>query len=369
MLNDPIPPHVDPRKLADRGTSLQGELLLADLERLCDPLSDTVGTVQAKFVFERDERKSVVIHSFIDTEVKMVCQRCLELVTLPIHSECSYAVVKEGANTQSLPKGYDVLELGEDPLDLHALIEEELLLALPIVPAHHPEECQQPAGLDDESEPSEDEVTRSKRLLSWRFGWYSRVLAQHCAWPGCSALLTDVRDVFFQADPLARLHGSSAAGKDALAVFLEYFNARTGNVAIGDDYFNSGWIRDCWGAAGLARLTKQPIANAGVLAGSRAALQRYLTVWQKEQQLHGGRCNDQGVHNWLLHTGRLDPVIAHRQGAGLVNNLGLLKGRAPLTRDAAGFVLDANGMRSAAVHQWTASVTICVPSSISSLAV
>lgn len=160
MLNDPIPPHVDPRKLADRGTTLQGELLLADLKRLCDPLSDDVGTVQAKFVFERDERKSVVIHSFIDTEVKMVCQRCLELVTLPIHSECSYAVVKEGANTQSLPKGYDVLELGEDPLDLQSLIEEELLLALPIVPAHHPEECQQPAGAN-EPEPSEDEVTRS----------------------------------------------------------------------------------------------------------------------------------------------------------------------------------------------------------------
>jgi len=160
MLNDPIPSHVDPRKLADRGTTLEGEVLLADLERLCDPLADDVGVVQAKFVFERDERRSVVIHSSIDVEVKMVCQRCLELVTLPIHSECSYAVVKEGANTQSLPKGYDVLELGEDPWDLHALLEEQLLLALPIVPAHHPEECQQPAGLD-EPEPSEDEVTRS----------------------------------------------------------------------------------------------------------------------------------------------------------------------------------------------------------------
>lgn len=160
MLNDPIPSHVDPRKLADRGATLEGVVALADLERLCDPLADNVGMVQAKFVFERDERRSVVIHSSIDVEVKMVCQRCLELVTLPIHSECSYAVVKEGANTQSLPKGYDVLELGEDPLDLHALIEEELLLALPIVPAHHPEECQQPAGLD-EPEPAEDEVTRS----------------------------------------------------------------------------------------------------------------------------------------------------------------------------------------------------------------
>ena len=159
MLNDPIPPHVDPRKLADRGVTLQGSLQLADLERLCDPLSDTVGTVQAKFDFERDEQKAVVIHSELDVEVKMVCQRCLELVTLPIHSESTYAVVKEGANTQSLPKGYDVLELGEDPLDLQALIEEELLLALPIVPAHHPEECQQPAGAD-EPESSQDEESR-----------------------------------------------------------------------------------------------------------------------------------------------------------------------------------------------------------------
>ena len=81
-------------------------------------------------------------------------------VTLPILSECDYAVVKEGANTQSVPQGYDVLEVGEDPLDLLALVEDELLLALPIVPMHDPKDCQQPAGLD-EPESSEDEVTRS----------------------------------------------------------------------------------------------------------------------------------------------------------------------------------------------------------------
>jgi uncharacterized protein len=160
MLNDPIPPHVDPRKLADRGVTLQGSLPLASLERLCDLLSDDVGTVQVKFIFERAEDHTALMHSDLSVDVKMVCQRCLELVTLPIHSECTYAVVREGANTQSLPKGYDVLELGEDPLDLRAVIEEELLLALPIIPAHHPEECQQPAGLE-EPEPTEDEVTRS----------------------------------------------------------------------------------------------------------------------------------------------------------------------------------------------------------------
>ncbi|SEP64734.1 uncharacterized protein SAMN05216600_101200 [Pseudomonas cuatrocienegasensis] len=160
MSNGPIPPHVDPRKLADRGATLEGELQLAHLQRLCDPLADNAGTVRAKFVFARDERNAVVIHSELEVDVKMVCQRCLELVALPIQSACDYAVVKEGANTQSVPQGYDVLEVGEDPLDLLALVEDELLLALPIVPAHDPKDCQQPAGLD-EPEPSEDEVTRS----------------------------------------------------------------------------------------------------------------------------------------------------------------------------------------------------------------
>ncbi|WP_313054904.1 YceD family protein [Pseudomonas lopnurensis] len=160
MLKGPIPPHVDPRKLADRAATLEGELQLSQLERLADPLEDDQGVVCAHFAFGRDEQRAVVIHSRLDVEVKMICQRCLEPVVLPIHSECDYAVVNEGASSQHLPKGYDVLEVGEDPLDLLALVEDELLLALPIVPLHDPEICQPPVG-PDEPEPSEDEVTRS----------------------------------------------------------------------------------------------------------------------------------------------------------------------------------------------------------------
>lgn len=160
MLKGPIPPHIDPRKLADRAASLQGELNLSQLQRLAGSLEDDQGVVRASFAFGRDEQRTVVIHSQLDVDVKMICQRCLEPVVLPIHSECDYAVVNEGASSQHLPKGYDVLEVGEDPLDLLALVEDELLLALPIVPLHDPEICQPPVG-PDEPEPSEDEVTRS----------------------------------------------------------------------------------------------------------------------------------------------------------------------------------------------------------------
>ena len=160
MLNGPIPPHVDPRKLADRGATLEGELPLASLPRLCEQLADNAGTLRVKLSFSRDQQRVAVIRSELDTEVQMVCQRCLERASLPIHGEYAYAVVREGAADQALPKGYDALEVGEEPLDLLTLVEDELLLALPIVPVHDPEVCQQPAGLD-ESAPGEDEVSRS----------------------------------------------------------------------------------------------------------------------------------------------------------------------------------------------------------------
>lgn len=162
MLKGPIPSHVEPRQLAERSVTLEGELPLERLERLSDSLEDDQGAVRTNLSFERDEQRTVVIRSRLDVDVKMICQRCLEPVVLPIHSECVYAVVNEGANTQHLPKGYDVLEVGEDPLDLLALVEDELLLALPIVPLHDPEVCQPPMAPDkDVAESTENEVKRS----------------------------------------------------------------------------------------------------------------------------------------------------------------------------------------------------------------
>jgi len=158
MSNGPIPPHVDPRKLADRGVTLQGEIPLESLPRLRAQLAEDGGAVRALLEFARDEQRAAVIRGELDVEVRMICQRCLEVVSLPIHGEYDYAVVREESAAQAQPKGYDLLEVGEEPLDLLALVEDELLLALPIVPVH--EHCQHEAALD-EPEPPEDEVKRS----------------------------------------------------------------------------------------------------------------------------------------------------------------------------------------------------------------
>ena len=161
MLKGPIPSHIDPRKLADRGNTLAGDWPLKQFERLCEQLVSDAGNVHARFEFGRDEQRMIVMRGELDVEVQMVCQRCLEPATLPVHSEFIYAVLKEGASLDGLPKGYDALEVGEEPLDLIAVVEDELLLALPIVPAHDPDKCQHPAGFAAAPEPSVNEVSRS----------------------------------------------------------------------------------------------------------------------------------------------------------------------------------------------------------------
>ena len=160
MLKGPIPSHVDPRKLADRAAILEGELSIASLPRLGEQLADNAGVVRAKFVFEREERRVAVIRCELDAEVKMVCQRCLELAVMPVHVESAFQVVREGASDSAVPKGYEALEVGEELLDLLTLAEDELLLALPIVPLHDRENCQQLAGYD-EPDQSQSEVKRS----------------------------------------------------------------------------------------------------------------------------------------------------------------------------------------------------------------
>ena len=81
----------------------------------------------------------------------MVCQRCLLPVDVPLLVERSFRFVADEATAEALDDEVeeDLLALSRD-FDLHALIEDELLMALPVVPRH--EECPTPVTLASSDE-------------------------------------------------------------------------------------------------------------------------------------------------------------------------------------------------------------------------
>ncbi len=154
MSNGPIPPHVDPRRFADRELVFSDSVSLSRFERAAAMLLHTSGNLDVTLAFGRDEQNLVVVDMQLAAGVCMECQRCLEGVDLEVSGTYRYAVVRPGADVSQIPREYDTLELGDESLDVLGLMEDELLLALPIVPMHEAGQCT-PPGDKDQAEAAE----------------------------------------------------------------------------------------------------------------------------------------------------------------------------------------------------------------------
>ena len=98
----------------------------------------------------------------VDTAVWLTCQRCLQPYRLPLALDRRLRFVRGEAQAEALDAESedDVLALSRS-LDLRELIEDELLLALPLVPRH--EVCPQPLPVPitvESDEPPEEAPER-----------------------------------------------------------------------------------------------------------------------------------------------------------------------------------------------------------------
>ncbi|WP_090538597.1 YceD family protein [Halopseudomonas formosensis] len=156
-MSGTIPAHIEPRRLVDRGIVLEGTVSAARMPRLSALLDAPAGEAQVELKFDRDEQGVSTMHGHYRIDVAMICQRCLEQVVLGLDAECDVGFVGSDEAAKNLPRHYEPVILDDEALDLHELIEDELLLALPAVPMHPMGTCQHPPGYEpDEAEPEEE---------------------------------------------------------------------------------------------------------------------------------------------------------------------------------------------------------------------
>ncbi|MBR9866460.1 MAG: hypothetical protein GYB20_08865 [Oceanospirillales bacterium] len=137
MSNAPLPKKIDPRKLADRGVRIEGDAELALLPNLVTMLTDSQGKVSVDLQFDLDELRIRTIKGTADTKVYMACQRCLEPVEVDVEAKFNLAIAPTEEHAKNLPRYYDHLIVAGDELELLPMVEEELILSLPIVPFHN----------------------------------------------------------------------------------------------------------------------------------------------------------------------------------------------------------------------------------------
>lgn len=131
---------VDPIQLADAGARLTGELPLKGMSRLVEMCFDDDGSVHLDLQFERTPSDGLrVMAGTIRADVHLTCQRCMGRMSYELKSEPRLLLLRPGEREGLLEAG-DVLVI-EQPVALSALVEDELLLQMPMVPMHPVEHC------------------------------------------------------------------------------------------------------------------------------------------------------------------------------------------------------------------------------------
>jgi uncharacterized protein len=154
-----IPEHIDPFRYAEQNLGLEGTVKIADMQRLNAILNSSSGDkVAVNLQFGVDEQGTTYLKGKLNTQLTLQCQRCMEPFIYEIMSDFLLGIVNTLDEVNALSEHYEPALAKEGNLALRELIEDEIILNLPIIPRHEPEDCNVKLPLADSGwEQSKDE--------------------------------------------------------------------------------------------------------------------------------------------------------------------------------------------------------------------
>ena len=135
---------IDSLVFAREGRSLQGELPVAGLARVLDLLTDPAGKISYRLDGQLGSRNEAQLVLRIDGTLSLRCQRCLEGIDYPVKVCSLLELVKdeEELTQEEIEDDSKDFLTAQKELDVVELIEDEIILDLPVAPRH--ERCALP---------------------------------------------------------------------------------------------------------------------------------------------------------------------------------------------------------------------------------
>ncbi len=159
LMSPELPETIDPMRLVKMGKEISGSYDLGQFDRVNASLKDSLLEdhfwiqVSFKLEFSRgDENRLSIIAGSLETTLPQVCQRCMQPMQYQLTALVNMAIVSNDAGAENLSADFEsyYLDAGVS-VKLQDLIEDELLLAMPLVSLHDEQVC--PAGNKFRHEP------------------------------------------------------------------------------------------------------------------------------------------------------------------------------------------------------------------------
>ena len=158
-------------------------------------------------------------------------------------------------------------------------------------------------------------------------------------------LITDVFDVVFQKDPFDFKRDNASI----------YFFCEDKRQTLRSCRINSAWILKLFGEEVLSEIGDNPIVCAGITIGTHSAIIDYLRNMVKYfERLKSISlpCEDQAIHNYLIHKGKIRDLMLFNNEDGPVLHLHHLS-KEDISFNDEGDVVNEKGKVVNIVHQYT----------------
>ena len=140
LMSAALPESVDAWRMVSARRGFEGVQPLSGLPRLRAALrvagvEAPVGECRYALQFDRDALGIAYLEIRAEAELPLICQRSLDPFGLPVRIEQRLGLIAREEQEAALPEGYEPVLVGsEGYIDPRALLEDELILAIPVVP-------------------------------------------------------------------------------------------------------------------------------------------------------------------------------------------------------------------------------------------
>ena len=138
-----LPLAVDAIRTAQKRLDYSGIYSPGQVTRLAASVVSVDSDVQTSLSFDIDNLRLAVINGQSDVTVTLECQRCGKTFEHQVHTTYCFSPVQNDEQAEALPEAYEPIEVDDfGEVDLLAMIEDEIILSLPVVPVHESEHCE-----------------------------------------------------------------------------------------------------------------------------------------------------------------------------------------------------------------------------------
>lgn len=145
-------PFIDSLDFARNGREVSGEVPVTELARLQDVLESPQGILSYTVRGGVDNQGSHFLDISVTGRCRLLCQRCLAGLDYPVQLD-TRLMLRDQASLDALDEDeeFDSI-LADAHLDVLNLLEEEIVLSLPIAPRHETGVCQAAGGENRQEE-------------------------------------------------------------------------------------------------------------------------------------------------------------------------------------------------------------------------